>query len=368
MPRNGSGVMSKPAGTTAVANTTIESAKFNAVVDDIIQDLNDARPVSAGGTGAGVPADARSNLSVYSKTEVNTLVAGETLKYATKAANYTALAADNATFMRFTAAATLSLTAAATLAAGWWMVVVADGADITVDPNASETIDGATTLLVRNGSSALIICDGTAFFTDKGRAPVAQPFVDVASAGTTNIGAASSANVRITGTTTITSFGTAPAGTLRRLRFAGALTLTYNATSLNLPKNANIVTSADDTCVAISLGGGNWLVGEYNFNDANDERAKLGLGGLATLDITDLVYSGSSTSNLNFPIGTVLFVYRAGGPFLGRNESGAVYRYDLSTEFFRRVSADGTALSGTWNMRGSDEGGTSAMLMMERTL
>jgi hypothetical protein len=51
MPRNGLGVMAKPAGTTAVPNTTVESAKFNSVVDDIIDDLNAARPVTAGGTG-----------------------------------------------------------------------------------------------------------------------------------------------------------------------------------------------------------------------------------------------------------------------------------------------------------------------------
>ena len=40
MPRNGSGVYSKPAGTTAVPNTTIESAKYNATIDDIVDDLN----------------------------------------------------------------------------------------------------------------------------------------------------------------------------------------------------------------------------------------------------------------------------------------------------------------------------------------
>jgi hypothetical protein len=55
---------------------------------------------------------------------------------------------------------------------------------------------------------------------------------DVASATTTDIGAAASGNVNITGTTTITGFGTVAAGTYRRVRFAGALTITHNATSL----------------------------------------------------------------------------------------------------------------------------------------
>lgn len=51
MPRNGSGVYSKPAGTTAVAGTVIESAKYNSAIDDIATDLNLARPITAGGTG-----------------------------------------------------------------------------------------------------------------------------------------------------------------------------------------------------------------------------------------------------------------------------------------------------------------------------
>ncbi len=88
-------------------------------------------------------------------------------------------------------------------------------------------------------------------------------FVDVASAATTDIGAAASNNVRITGTTTITSLGTATAGITRRVRFAGALTLTHNATSLILPGAANIITAADDCAVFTSLGAGNWLCVNY---------------------------------------------------------------------------------------------------------
>lgn len=68
MPRNGSGVYSKPAGTTAVPNTTIESAKFNQVVDDIAQDLNFPRPVTAGGTGGATVAAAQAALSVVGYT------------------------------------------------------------------------------------------------------------------------------------------------------------------------------------------------------------------------------------------------------------------------------------------------------------
>jgi hypothetical protein len=84
--------------------------------------------------------------------------------------------------------------------------------------------------------------------------------IDLASAGTTDIGAQQSDNVRITGTTTITSFGTVASGVTRQLRFAAALTLTYNATSLILPGGVNITTAAGDTATAVSLGSGNWVV------------------------------------------------------------------------------------------------------------
>lgn len=120
-----------------------------------------------------------------------------------------------------------------------------------------QTVPAATYLNKATGGtvSALVTMSGAAFNE--------AAWVDVASATTTDIGAAASNNVRITGTTTITGFGTVSAGTRRMLRFAGALTLTHNATSLILPSGANIVTAANDTAVAISLGSGNWVVTEY---------------------------------------------------------------------------------------------------------
>lgn len=64
MSRNGAGVYSKPAGTTAVAGTTIESSKYNQTIDDLVNDANLARPVVAGGTGATTAAGARTALGL----------------------------------------------------------------------------------------------------------------------------------------------------------------------------------------------------------------------------------------------------------------------------------------------------------------
>jgi hypothetical protein len=92
---------------------------------------------------------------------------------------------------------------------------------------------------------------------------VGGPTVVLASAATVNIGFAGSANVSITGTTAITAFDTIAEGTLRWVTFAGALTLTHNATSLQLPGTANIVTAAGDVAAFKSLGAGNWKCLSY---------------------------------------------------------------------------------------------------------
>lgn len=52
MPRDGANIFTKPAGTTAVSGTTIESAKYNSTIDDLVADANLPRPIIAGGTGA----------------------------------------------------------------------------------------------------------------------------------------------------------------------------------------------------------------------------------------------------------------------------------------------------------------------------
>jgi hypothetical protein len=62
MSRNGSGVYSLPAGSTAVDNTIIDPVVFNTLISDLETDANTARPVVAGGTGATTAAAARTNL------------------------------------------------------------------------------------------------------------------------------------------------------------------------------------------------------------------------------------------------------------------------------------------------------------------
>ena len=94
-------------------------------------------------------------------------------------------------------------------------------------------------------------------------AAINEASATVASATTTDIGAAAGNYVSVTGTTTITGLGTVQAGTRRTVRFAGALTLTHNGTSLILPGAANITTAAGDIAVFVSLGSGNWFCANF---------------------------------------------------------------------------------------------------------
>lgn len=70
MPRDGSGVYSRPAGTVATSGTAIESAKYNTFTADVEADLNAARPISSGGTGATSASGARTALGLAIGTNV----------------------------------------------------------------------------------------------------------------------------------------------------------------------------------------------------------------------------------------------------------------------------------------------------------
>jgi hypothetical protein len=121
----------------------------------------------------------------------------------------------------------------------------------------------------------------------------------LASAATTDIGAAASYAVKITGTTTITSFGTDGQGP-RFIRFTGALTLTHNASSLILPGGANITTAAGDTCIAIPIpSGAGWYVSNYTKADGTPlgTSASLAANGYQKLPGGLILQWGAATSS-----------------------------------------------------------------------
>jgi|GEM_PF-5712055 len=153
MPRDGSGVYSKPANTTATANTTIESSAYNTLTDDIAADLNTARPVVYGGTGATGAAAARINLNVATRPAVEIV-----------SANRTVFASDEGKTLVCTAALTVTLTAADTLGAQFGVSIRANGGDVSINPSGTDSIDGGTSLGVAAGVSVELITDGTSWY------------------------------------------------------------------------------------------------------------------------------------------------------------------------------------------------------------
>ncbi|RXT28820.1 hypothetical protein B5P46_08690 [Rhizobium leguminosarum] len=189
MPRNPStGVYSKPAGTTPSVGQVIDPVPWNALTTDLGNEITNSLPrdgsapmvaplKAAGGTvsapGVGFASTPQTGLYLkgggllgFTQNGVDVSFDKASV-YAAKSGDYTALASDDNAVHRFTAAATLTLTAASTLGANWHYCVIADGGDVTIDPNGVETIDGATTLVLKDGYSVNIICSGAAFFTNK---------------------------------------------------------------------------------------------------------------------------------------------------------------------------------------------------------
>jgi hypothetical protein len=281
MPRNGSGVYSPTAGIPVVSGTTISSTAVNNVLDDLGDEITASLPVSGVAPMTGV--------------------------------------------LRVTAG-----------------TVGAPGLVIVGDTNTGIYAPGADQLSIATGGvNALTVSAtqtttwaGVATFQAKavGKAFDVDAITDVASASTCDIGAAATSEVNITGTTTITSFGTSNAGIRRRGRFAGALTIAHNGTSLILPGAANITTAANDAFEAVSLGSGNWQVTHY-------QRAAFGPGD----GVRALLASGVATSvaTIDLALGSTYKVFDL--------EIDAFYPATNAQALFLRVSDDNGATYETTN-------------------
>jgi len=135
--------------------------------------------------------------------------------------------------------------------------------------------------------------------------PVGGGAASIASATTTDLGSVPQGYLTVTGTTAITGFGSsATLGTSKIIRFAGSLTLTYNATSLILPTAANISTAAGDTALAVSLGGGNWVVVAYQRADGTIT-GQVGTANIANGAVTSSQIAANTITGSNIASSTI---------------------------------------------------------------
>jgi microcystin-dependent protein len=140
---------------------------------------------------------------------------------------------------------------------GYWIVRNTTTGDYTLTCKLS----ASTGVVIPQGTSKLIWCNGDDIILGNTNEDV-SPEAVIASATTTNILAAGTEFVAVSGTATITSFGTG-ANQKRFVRATGAFTLTHNATSLILPGGQNIKAASGDTFIVISDASSNCRVYAY---------------------------------------------------------------------------------------------------------
>lgn len=99
--------------------------------------------------------------AIDARTALKTAMHGS----ATVSAAYTVVEADCGLVLLCSGTFSLSLAPAATLGNGFFLEVVNSGSGtITIDPNSSEQIGGASTKTVLSGSSVIVFCDGAQFY------------------------------------------------------------------------------------------------------------------------------------------------------------------------------------------------------------
>ena len=140
------------------------------------------------------------------------------------------------------------------------------------------------------------------------------PPTSIASATTTDLSAAFNHSATITGTTTITSFGSNASTSFPYyfLKFSGSLTLTYDATALLLPGAGNITTQANDTAIAQYLGSGNWQIVSYIPYNGSTIVTSTPLCGASNLSITN--NAGTPNTNIDITANRVVMLNSSGVP------------------------------------------------------
>lgn len=268
-------------GTCAVIQATGSFSNGDALLISYSRTGDKGLDGAGSGTVTGVTLGAGLGTAVGSSggsiTVSGTAVALKTVNAQT-GTTYTVLSTDHTKLVTFSNTSSVAVTlpqATSSFGSGFFFDAAnLNNGVVTITPTTS-TINGASSFVLGRFQSVQIFSDGTNWQVTQGSGLRGQA-VTVASASTCDIGAVASHVVSITGTTTITSFGTVP-NQIRFGTFSGALTLTYNATSLILPSAASITTAAGDSFVAVSDSSGNWRV--ICYTKANGQAVVGGAGG-----------------------------------------------------------------------------------------
>ena len=274
MPRNSSGVYTLPPAYLAVVDADIVPEQHNTPLEDIAGEITksvatDGRTVMTG--ELRLFGDPTLPLGAVPKQYADRPKATTTVALTSSNVTLTeAQCAVGRLLLTGTLTASVSVTLP-TLAIGEWIV------DNRTTGSYSVTIASAgagTSLTALQSTRTPIWHDGTNIWCSADGAVAANSvtvsklalgaWADVASASTVDLGAQTTRNVRITGTTTITSFGSTatPDNVPFQVRFTAAVTITRGA-SLETPTGASITAASGDAAVIVQETTGNWRIVSY---------------------------------------------------------------------------------------------------------
>ena len=302
---NGSGTFQiNTAGQPVVAGTVITATAFNALTADL-----------ATGLSTCVTKDGQTTVTANLPMGGNKLTGLGAGTLGTDSARLSQVQGNISSLLGVSGIDTITGSGSpqvTTYATGQMFWFVASGtntgaATLNIDSLGAKSITRGTAALaagdIISGSVALVVYDGTQFQLLSINRSI-QVNGTIASATTTNIGAANAEYLAVSGTTTITAFDTVTAGIYRVLKFDGILTLTHNGTSLILPGSASITTAANDVAGFRSLGSGNWRCEWYQRASGAavvNPSATTSVAGVVTLATEAEALTGTDTSKVITP-------------------------------------------------------------------
>lgn len=153
--------------------------------------------------------------------------------------------------------------------------------DADVDLSSIPSLSGNQTWTGNQINSGTVTMSGKSLWAAEG--------ANVASTADCNIWTTDGNTVHVTGTTQIDDWGTAPqAGAWKRVIFDGALILNYNATTNDLPGDADITTAANDSCIVYARSASSYQIFDYTYAVGDLGSAKF-VARLTTLGTTPTV-------------------------------------------------------------------------------
>jgi hypothetical protein len=238
------------------------------------------------------------------------------------------------------------------------MVLVCNGTDVVVATNYMAALTLGTALPVASGGTGATSV--TAYAAVVGNSG-GTGFTSVAPGTSGNVLTSNGTNWASTAVAAnVSSFSAGTTGFTPSTGTTGAVTL---AGTLAVANGGTGVTTSTGTG-AVVLGTSPTISGATLVTPALGTPASGNLSN-CTNAVTD-VYTGTSASNLTFPVGSCVGVQGDYATLVARNAVKALYL--AATDSFS-FSVSGTALTGTWNNRGvtGNDGGGTSWYLFQRT-